>query len=263
MKKILAIGNSFSEDATKYLYQVLKEEGIAIKVVNLFIGGCSLERHWKNIETGETAYQYQINGILTERRVSIQEILLEESWDFIVIQQASHDSGWLDTYDPFLGLILDYLKEMFSAETEKKKKIKPEVLLHETWAYEIGSTHANFMRYHRDQKEMYERLRSCYYTMAEKYGLRLIPSGDVIQYVRKQNPFLVSKGGISLCRDGFHMSFLYGRYLLACIWAKTLFHLRVEENNYIPESAAFQEKVDETLIKKIRYYVDEYYEQDN
>ena len=50
MKKILAIGNSFSEDAARYLHQTAKAAGVDTKVVNLFIGGCPLERHWKNIE---------------------------------------------------------------------------------------------------------------------------------------------------------------------------------------------------------------------
>lgn len=255
MKKILAIGNSFSEDATKYLHQVAKAANIKTKVVNLFIGGCSLERHWKNIETKEPAYQYQLNGNLTERRVSIEEMLLEENWDYIVIQQASHDSGWLDTYEPFLGMILEYLKNWTSIE---KTSAHSEILLHETWAYEINSSHYNFERYYRDQEKMYERLRKCYYTMAEKYQLRLIPSGDVIQYVRNQKSFYVPSGGISLCRDGFHMSFLYGRYLLACIWAKALFNIKMEDNGYVPESVALPEKADEVLVKEIRFLVDEY-----
>lgn len=43
--KILAIGNSFSEDATRYLHQLANAAGIDTKIVNLYIGGCPLERH--------------------------------------------------------------------------------------------------------------------------------------------------------------------------------------------------------------------------
>ena len=109
MKNILAIGNSFSEDATRYLHQMAEAAGIETKVVNLYIGGCPLERHWRNIETGEAAYQYQLNGKATERQVSIDEVLKEECWDYVITQQASHDSGWMDTYEPFLGLLLEYV----------------------------------------------------------------------------------------------------------------------------------------------------------
>ncbi len=42
---ILAIGNSFSQDATRYLYDIALSDNVNIKVVNLYIGGCSLELH--------------------------------------------------------------------------------------------------------------------------------------------------------------------------------------------------------------------------
>lgn len=251
MKNILAIGNSFSEDATRYLHQMAEAVGIETKVVNLFIGGCPLERHWQNIETKEAAYQYQLNGKATERMISIDEALREEEWDYIVTQQASHDSGWMDTYEPFLGLILEHIRTYTGQHAPQA-----EILLQETWAYEIDSSHANFMRYHRNQEEMYARLKKCYSAMAEKYHLRLIPSGDIIQKARQQEPFRVSEGGISLCRDGFHMSIPYGRYLLACVWMKTLLSVRALENPYVPETGEGEEATDEILLKRIRQIVD-------
>ena len=36
--KILAIGNSFSQDATYYLQKIAMSDGIDAKVVNLYIG---------------------------------------------------------------------------------------------------------------------------------------------------------------------------------------------------------------------------------
>ena len=56
---ILCIGNSFSQDATRYLHQVSGEE---IFVRNLYIGGCSLERHYNNIVGNIADYDYQKNG---------------------------------------------------------------------------------------------------------------------------------------------------------------------------------------------------------
>ena len=46
---LLAIGNSFSEDATRYLHDVARADGESIHAVNLYIGSCSLERHYKNM----------------------------------------------------------------------------------------------------------------------------------------------------------------------------------------------------------------------
>ena len=48
MKKILAIGNSFSVDATEYLHQMAAAAGIETKVVNLYIGGLSVSVERKN-----------------------------------------------------------------------------------------------------------------------------------------------------------------------------------------------------------------------
>jgi hypothetical protein len=249
--KILAIGNSFSEDATRYLHQFANAAGISTKIVNLYIGGCPLERHWKNIETDSVEYNYQLNGIITERRVSIDEMLLEEDWDVITIQQASHDSGWINTYEPFLGLIVKHIRE---------KAPKAKLYLQETWAYEVDSSHGGFMRYNRNQQEMYERLHDCYTQMASRYDLGLIPCGSVIQKVRTLPEFCVPEGGVSLCRDGFHMSFDYGRYLLACIWLKKLSGISVKDIAYIPESPVLKMVPDENLLAVLREAVDRWVE---
>ena len=47
--KVLSIGNSFSQDAQRYLHRLAKEDGTFIKCVNLYIGGCSLQTHYINM----------------------------------------------------------------------------------------------------------------------------------------------------------------------------------------------------------------------
>lgn len=247
---ILAIGNSFSEDACRYLHQTAAASGIETNVVNLYIGGCSLEQHWLNIESNAQAYQYQKNGVPTERCVSVEEALKEAEWDYIVTQQASFDSGWEDTYEPFLGLMTEYLREQAGGAR---------ILLQKTWAYEWNSPHKNFMRYHRNQLEMYVMVSGCYEHMAQKYGLGLIPSADIIQKLRGTKPFIVQEGGISLCRDGHHMSLLYGRYALALIWVKTLFGESVSENTYIPfDENQPEEQADPKNLDVIRQTVEDW-----
>lgn len=65
--KILAIGNSFSQDATTYLHQTAQAQGVEMEVYNLYIGGCPLEKHALNLETNEPAYEAQFNGVPTGR----------------------------------------------------------------------------------------------------------------------------------------------------------------------------------------------------
>ncbi len=243
MISVLAIGNSFSRDATAYLHAVCESMEIPTFVVNLYIGGCSLERHWNNIESDEKAYQYQENGMITDRYVSISEVLHSRTWDYIVTQQASHDSGWPDTYEPFSGLMFGYLK---------KEAPEAQIYLQQTWAYEVNSSHSGFIRYNRDQQEMYKRSREAYRAVAEKYGISLIPCGDVIQNIRKHPEFDLARGGKSICRDGFHMHYLYGRYALACTWAKTLLHAPVQNCPFLPQCCETEEVPDQHLLTIIR-----------
>lgn len=240
---ILAIGNSFSRDATAYLHDVCENMGIPVHVVNLYIGGCPLERHWNNVVTGERSYQYQENGVTTDRYVSIQDMLHLKPWDFIVTQQSSHDSGWLDTYEPFAGLLFDHLKKEVPGAA---------ICMQQTWAYETDSDHGCFIRYNKDQTEMYIRSRANYHTIADKYGIPLIPCGDVIQNIRKNPEFNVAEGGRSICRDGFHMHYLYGRYALSCTWAKSLLNAPIEKCTFIPRCVDTEEVCDEKLLNIVK-----------
>lgn len=246
---VLAIGNSFSQDATHFLHQIAASDDVEMKVVNLYIGGCSLEQHWYNIGTDAAEYLYELNGQSQERHVSVSEVLGEETWDFIVTQQASHDSGWQDTYEPFLSSLVGYLREQCPGAR---------LLLQETWAYETDSTHNKFVRYHNDQKEMYERLSRAYRAAAERVGLPLIPCGDIIQTLRQKEPFRYGEGGMSLCRDGFHMSYLYGRYVLGAAWYRAMTGRSLKGNGYVPQTAfAVGEEAKPELLELIRQVVEE------
>lgn len=246
MFRILAIGNSFSEDSTYFLHDILESAGIENQVINLYIGGCPLERHWHNIEKDAAEYQCQKNGRKTDRYVSIREMLSEEKFDAVVTQQASGDSGWENTYEPFLGLMLDFLR----------KQTQAEVFLHETWAYETGSAHGHFMRYERSQEIMFGRLKSAYESEAAKYQLPLIRTGEVIQQLRAL-PFF-KDGARLITRDGFHLNFLYGRYAAALAWAKKICGIDVPVNAYVPEVDFMPfEKADPEIVRAIREKVDE------
>lgn len=59
--KILCIGNSFSQDATRYLSRIGKAAGTGIKTVNLYIGGCPLKTHYFNVLEDQPAYAFEFN----------------------------------------------------------------------------------------------------------------------------------------------------------------------------------------------------------
>ena len=226
--KILAIGNSFSRDATTFLHDAAKSVGIDLVVVNLFVGGCSLEQHAANLASNDTVYLVEVNGAITDKYASLKNAVEAADWDFIVTQQSSHDSGWLDTYEPFAGQLINYVKS--AAENAK-------LFLMQTWAYAHNSTHPAFKRYNCDPSEMYTRSRAAYRAIADKYSLPLIPCGDVVEQLRKTDEFNLAKGGESICRDGFHIHLTYGRYLLSAVWIKTLFGKDLTDS-FIPQNPA-------------------------
>lgn len=224
MKKILAIGNSFSEDATRYVHQIAESAGEECLVVNLYIGGCPLWYHADNIVTNKQEYRYERNGEITERRVSISEAMAEEDWDVITIQQVSGLSGKIESFTPFADELIAYIRA---------NKPKAEILFHQTWAYPTGSRHSDFVKYDFSQKKMYEQIVSASRDFAASRGLGIILAGEVIEHLRGKKEFTPDRGGIDLCRDGFHLNLTYGRYAAGAAWFAKIFGKK--DFSYIPE----------------------------
>lgn len=223
--KILSIGNSFSQDAHGWLKPVCESAGEEVYAVNLYIGGCPLELHWTNFTENKADYAYEINGEY-QKMASIKDTLKEENWDVITLQQASHDSGQPQTYVPYLCDLAAGIREICP---------DAKLCIQETWAYEVDSDHGEFYRYHNSQREMYTRLRDCYEMAGKLIGADVIPVGDVIQYLREQVPqFDYENGGLSLNRDGFHLSWDYGRYAAALTWYGFLFQKDVHKVTFLP-----------------------------
>ena len=240
MLKILAIGNSFSTDATRYFKAVADSVGEDMIVVNLFIGGCSLERHASNVASGEAAYLYELNGESTQRYVSLQEAIAEQAWDIVTVQQASKVSGIAEAYEPFGSDLLKFVRT--NAPQAK-------IFFHMTWAYELDSAHKHYGNYNHSQQLMYEMIVEASEQFARNHDLGMIPCGKAIQAIRKLPAFDYANGGLSLCRDGHHMSLDYGRYALACTWTEVLLGANVLNAGFAPEGT------DPVLLAQIRQTV--------
>lgn len=212
--KVLSIGNSFSTDAHKFLHTIAKLNGEDIYTANLFIGGCSLETHFTNVLENNAYYDYEINGSEAQEKISIADALERNKWDIVTIQQSSPYSGIYETYQPYLNNL---------AELVKNKLPDVNLYFHQTWAYEIDSPHPGFANYSNSQQKMYDCIVSASQRACKAIDAKLISTGKVIQTVRDSiKEFDYENGGISLCRDSFHLSNDYGRYTAAATWLKTL-----------------------------------------
>ncbi|MBE6553937.1 MAG: DUF4886 domain-containing protein [Ruminococcaceae bacterium] len=224
--KILAIGNSFSVDAMRYLWDICNQGGVKTVVLgNLYIGGCTLSTHWKNISNGSAAYTYYKNtkgNWLTTEGKSVQAALAEEDWDIITIQQASGYSGAGSTYQT-LDSILSFVHE-------NKTNPDAEVYWHMTWAYQADSTHKDFPIYQNSQSLMYEKIVQC---VREQVKTKpqiagVIPNGTAVQNLR------TSYIGDTITRDGYHMNYAHGRYVTALTWYACLTGGSVDAITWVP-----------------------------
>ena len=225
--RILAIGNSFSQDAVEqYLHELAEAEGISTIIGNMFIGGCSLELHVKNARDNAPAYAYRKIGTDGKKRekgkMSLEAVLADEDWDYVSLQQASPFSGMYETYEASLPELIEYVK----ARLPKKTKL----MLHQTWAYASTSKHSGFKNYNCNQLTMYQAIANAVKKAAKANKIKIvIPSGTAIQNAR------TSFIGDHLNRDGYHLDVKIGRYTAACTWFERIFKHNVVGNPYAPE----------------------------
>ena len=223
--KILAIGNSFSDDSTEYLYPVLEALGVQdISLGNLHIPGCPIQVHVENIQNNTPAYDYRINtnnSWETTVNYPLQTALCSQEWDIVTMQQASHDSGIQESYQ-LLPKLVDFVRQ------QKGKGVK--LAWNMTWAYQKDSWHPEFVRYEKDQEKMYnailEAVKACVLPI-EEFSY-VIPVGTAVQNAR------TSSLGDTLTRDGFHLSIPLGRYIAALTWGRVLTGKNVEDIAYAP-----------------------------
>jgi len=213
--KVLSIGNSFSQDAHHWLHELAYANDYPMETVNLFRGGCSLERHWNNILQNKADYDFELNGGPGIRKATILEALEGDTYDVITLQQVSHKSGFPQTYLPYITLL---------AETVRQMQPHAKLYFHQVWAYEYDHfAEESFKRYVNPQDEMHRRIVDCSQMVSTLIHVPVIPSGELLQKVRTSVPeFDYRNGGLSLCRDGAHLSLDYGRYLAAAVWLHTL-----------------------------------------
>ncbi len=225
--RILAIGNSFSEDAVEQnLHEIGMADGRVLIVGNMYIGGCSLARHLKNARENIADYAYRkvgADGVKVNRKgTTLEYALSDEHWDYVSFQQQSAQSGHYDTFVETLPELYAYVKERTSPDTE--------FMLFQTWAYAWDcTTNEGFKDYDYNQDRMYESIVDAYNRAAKLVKIKtIIPCGTAIQNAR------TSFIGDHMNRDGYHLNKTYGRFTAACTWYEKIFG-GIMDNTYAPE----------------------------
>lgn len=267
--KVLMIGNSFSICVLEEMPQIAKSMGYKLDLVSLFIGGCSLEKHWNNVCMPESApyrMSWSYDGVkgakdapvakylrdtmmynnktkkndIPGKGVNIPEILQAEKWNVVTIQQASHFSWQPATYHPWGDDLVKKIRELAP---------QAEIIVQETWSYTPWDRRLN--RFGIDQNTMYSALHAAYDDFARGHKFRVIPMGTAVQEYRKRLPvaytensfggdvtgsakFEQDKNGKWVPKgDVFHLN-RSGHYLQGLVWTAKLFGADVTKCEYRP-----------------------------
>jgi len=215
--KVLAIGNSFSADATRYLHDIAKADDVTLEVANLYIGGCPLDRHYRNMLSGAKAYELQYDGHMTGFSVSLDDALLNRSWDVVTLQQASPRSFDKASYFPYIQALAEHVR---TCQPTAK------LLVHQTWAYEAGSDKLLLTAGYETPTGMLADICAAYSeAAAEIRADGIIPSGELMGK-------LLEHGIPKVHRDTFHASLGLGRYALGLLWYRMLTGASVADNAF-------------------------------
>lgn len=226
--KVLAIGNSFSEDALEnYLHDLAAAADREIIIGNLYIGGAPLDLHVRNAQEDKSIYSYRKVALdgnkTTQENTSISKALADEDWDYVSLQQASPLSGQYSVIMQSLPALMDYVKGKIAPHTQ--------LVYHQTWAYQADSQHDGFVNYQKSQQQMYDAIASSTKQISKQKGFAfVVPCGTAIQNARS------SSIGDHYTRDGYHLELNYGRFTAACTWYEKLFQLDARKNTYKPAS---------------------------
>ncbi len=242
--RILALGNSYTQDSTKYLWKLADECGAEEVIVGrLFHAGARLYEHWNAAQTGEGFYLYteQVSPDVeyAKEGVSLEYGLKAQDWDIIVLQawypeacyglnggtvagNGVEDEQWLD-------LLTGYLKANATNENV-------ELGFNMIWSQErqlsetvTNSEGANNRSNDGDTLADWENIiyqTSEYIVDNEAYSY-IIPVGTAIENARTSylsgirgttdSDLLV--GGLQ--RDSVHLNDI-GKYIAAMTWLKVL-----------------------------------------
>ena len=236
--RVLAIGNSFSQDATEYLWDILNSAGIDAVAGDLYNAGCTMERHLGFAESGTegyTYYKFSHEGRNVRPSTSLRFAADDEDWNIVTIQEASRRSGVAEAYETWLSDMIEL------AQTVRHGA---RIFWHMTWAYQSDSPNSHFPEYGRDQAFMYSKIAGCvgkYVAPDPRIG-GVIPVGTAVQNARTS--FL----GDRLTRDGSHLDLHFGRYLAALCWACALTGLSPDVFSFNPAP----EDIDERMLAVAR-----------
>ena len=231
--RVLSIGNSFSVDTMTHMASVARSAGVEnLRLGNLFVGGCSIRRHYAHATEDAHVYKYYTNdgtGWESTPDVSIREAIESDTWDWISIQHGTGDGSRYTAPESYehLPALIAYVKALAP---------NARIAFNMTWVWEPDSSHHEMRSYEGDTEAFYRNLTALTATLArETAGLdRISPTGTAVQNLRTAT-------SVTLTRDRFHLSGGLGRYVAALTFLHALTGIGIEDVSWLPEGVTEEE----------------------
>jgi hypothetical protein len=171
--RLLNVGNSFSQNATRYLGEVAKSRGDVLIHHQAAIPGGTLRQHCEKAEAHD-ADPDDPAGLYAGTKRSLAWELAAEPWDYITIQQASLFSHDVATYRPYAERLVDRIRRGAPGA---------QIVVHETWAYRVddprfGPSDERPPGEPADREAMHRGLAAAYRTIARELDAPIVPVGD-------------------------------------------------------------------------------------
>lgn len=208
-KKYLFIGNSFTYDATRRkLYDLLSAIDTDYTIGMIYQAGSDLNYHYNQIKNNDVCQYYKVdkdNDWVFNTNITVNEVLQDEEWQVISINQISGKSGL--PFNTVLNDMIDLIKPKLTNRNAQFGLLMP-------WAYASDSTHEPFQNYDNDQIKMITEIKHTHEQLLKtnKYVDFVIPTGTMIQNARGT---ILNNVGNEITRDGYHLEYSKGRELAA------------------------------------------------
>lgn len=228
--RVLSVGNSFSVDTMTHLADVARSAGVErVRLGNLFVGGCSIARHYAHATQDAAVYKYYTNdgaGWESAPDVSIRTAVESEAWDWISIQHGTSDGSRYTLAESYADLpaLVRYLKELAP---------QARIAFNMTWVWESNSGHHEMVAYGGDRATFYRNLTALTQEVVlPTPGIDLVsPTGTAAENLRAATETV-------LTRDRFHLSYGLGRYVAALTFFAALTGMDAKSVSWMPEGVS-------------------------
>ena len=245
MFRVLSIGNSHTDNATEYLYNIFQAENPdqEVQVAQLYYSGCSVAQHISFAAKDEAVYKYRTHDNRNPAGyATMRQALNAEIWDVIILHEMNNSSASEKTYT---GVNKRNLEKHINYIKANCLNSNPKFIWNFSWAnptseylWSLGypaDLKYNTYNWVENYKEaygpgldvMYGNMLQAMINNTNKYIATnsdidgIAPTGLAFKYARDNNPNQADPD-VLLYNDYTHAGPGFGRLLAGYVWYATL-----------------------------------------